>query len=290
MQKEIFTYLCLMLGFVFTVAAQSTIPYDLIHPVQQIELPDFLTEISGISLSTDQKTLWAVQDEAGVVYHIDLEREIISDSISFWKAGDYEDIEVVGNQCYVLKSTGTVYAFPLSKDSLIVTKCKGELSRENNAEGLCYDALNSCFLIACKNGEKQQERHIYSVQIKQEHLLMATQIDITQSAILDYLNRHNELNEWEKLYKNFSKTDFEFAPSAIAVHPVSQQYYLLSSQGKTLFVLNRDGSIAHIEKLDKSIHQQPEGLCFDTNGNLYLSNEGKKGRKAVVYRFDMVKQ
>lgn len=290
MQWKIFTCLCFIMNATTIMKAQSTIPYDLGSPTQRIELPDYLKEVSGISLAMDQKHLWAVQDELGIVYHIDLMNEIVNDSIAFWKSGDYEDIEVVGDQCYVLKSTGTVYAFQLGSDSVVVRKCKGNLSKENNAEGLCYDALNSRFLIACKNGVKQEARHIYGFHLEEENLLTVAQIDITQTAILDYLDRHSELNQWEKLHKNFSKTDFKFAPSAIAVHPKSQQYYILSSQGKTLFVLNTDGLIEHIEKLDKSVHRQPEGLCFDRSGNLYLSNEGKKETKAVIYRFDMIEQ
>jgi uncharacterized protein YjiK len=37
-------------------------------------------------------------------------------------------------------------------------------------------------------------------------------------------------------------------------------------------------------KMDKSVHRQPEGICFDIDGTLYISNEGK-GEVAQLHVF-----
>jgi uncharacterized protein YjiK len=74
--------------------------------------------------------------------------------------------------------------------------------------------------------------------------------------------------------KNYQLRIRKFAPSGIAVHPDSKEYYILSSQGKTLVVVDDQNKIKHIEFL-KSQHAQPEGICFDDQAKLYISNEAR---------------
>jgi uncharacterized protein YjiK len=76
----------------------------------------------------------------------------------------------------------------------------------------------------------------------------------------------------------------KFSPSAIAVHPITGEIYVTSSKGKLLLVLDRQGRIVHLEKLKKSLHTQPEGICFDADGTMFIANEGKDG-KAKIYKF-----
>jgi secreted PhoX family phosphatase len=47
--------------------------------------------------------------------------------------------------------------------------------------------------------------------------------------------------------------------------------------GKTLFVLSKEGKLKHIEKLEKEILPQPEGITFDADGTLYIASEGRDG-------------
>ena len=54
-------------------------------------------------------------------------------------------------------------------------------------------------------------------------------------------------------------------------------------------VISQEGQLLHIEKLRKEVHAQPEGLCFDQDGTLYIANEGK-GAKGRILRFDYHQQ
>jgi DNA-binding beta-propeller fold protein YncE len=40
-----------------------------------------------------------------------------------------------------------------------------------------------------------------------------------------------------------------------------------------------------LEKLNKKIHSQPEGIVFGKDGTLYISNEGKKEGNGTVSIF-----
>ena len=52
-----------------------------------------------------------------------------------------------------------------------------------------------------------------------------------------------------------------------------------------MMVLSANGDLIHVEKLKKSIHPQPEGLCFDAVGNMYIANEGKDD-SARIYKYN----
>ena len=85
--------------------------------------------------------------------------------------------------------------------------------------------------------------------------------------------------------KNLEGSDIEildkrmkdFAPSGLAIEPTTGNLFILSSQGHLLLVVNPEGEIKTIQFLDRFQYRQPEGICFDANGTLYLSSEGKGG-------------
>ena len=72
-------------------------------------MPESLKEISGLGITSDLQHLVAVNDEEGIVFLINkLEGKVVKE-INFWNEGDYEGLEVVGNDAYVIKSSGTIY-------------------------------------------------------------------------------------------------------------------------------------------------------------------------------------
>ena len=111
--------------------------------------------------------------------------------------------------------------------------------------------------------------------------------EISIEAAQAFLKQSKSDKELEK-FKAFIEPethDFHFHPSALAVHPISNDIYIMSSKGKTMIVLNNRGEIISFEKLKKKIHPQPEGIAFDKNGTMYISNEGKKGGNGRICVF-----
>ena len=82
-----------------------------------------------------------------------------------------------------------------------------------------------------------------------------------------------------------SKKEIIIQPSAIAVHPITKHYYILSAMSNSLVVVNRQNKIMHIKRLSRKRFEQPEGLTFSTNGDLFIASEGLK-KKAKIYKFD----
>jgi len=272
--------------------------YKLDEPDGTLVLSKKLVEISGLSLSPYQTLLCAVQDEDGKVFFMDKESGELREEIKFWKEGDYEGVEVVGDDVYVVKSTGTIYEInKIGSTEQKVTKYNSFLGKKNDVEGLCYDAPRHRLLLACKGtpatGQSMEnlrfKKVIYGFDLNTKQLDSLPAFTIELNDFQHYLKQEDiTLANREKLEKIFSQEseDINFNPSAIAIHPYSGNIYMTSSVGKIMIVINPEGEMLYMEKMDKKIHPQPEGMTFDADGTLYISNEGKKG-KAVIHYFKM---
>lgn len=303
---KFFIYLFL-LGITFTNCkaqlsnSQKNNPqYKINQPSRTFEMPEDLKEISGLTISKDGNYIYAVSDEYGLIHLINKKTGEKERQIRFNTNGDYEGIEVVGDKVFLVKSTGTLYEVnDLKNDSTTCKKSKYLLKKENDIEGLAYDVQNHRLLFACKgvpclkkdamNPKCKTYKAIYSLSLKNNQFVEQPVFEITKEATLDFLKNNKsteELKNWKK-YVNPENDKFAFNPSAIAIHPFTKNIYILASKGKTFMVLNPEGKIIKMEKLNKKIHTQPEGLAFDKNGLMYISNEGKKEGKGKIFVFNL---
>lgn len=267
-------------------------PYRLDEPNAIFELPESLKEISGLSLAANGSLLAAVNDEDGTIFLLDKNTCEIIREIEFWDEGDYEGIEVVGNDAYVIKSSGTMYYIAdFAADSAVTVKIKSFLNKENDVEGLAHCANRNCLFVGCKGksveGEySKRKKAVFQFDISNSTMVNEPAYLLTLPDIQEYLAHISEDQNHEKFSEYFSAEadELKFSPSGISFHPITGNIYVTSSKGKMLLVLSQSGEILHLVKLKKKIHAQPEGICFDMDGTLYIANEGKNDR-AVIYKF-----
>ncbi|MFD2936640.1 SdiA-regulated domain-containing protein [Spirosoma flavum] len=245
-----------------TLAADFSLPYRLATPDKNYTLPKELKEISGLTYYKNDKLL-CVQDEEAVVYVFDTKTGNVVKDFGFGGYGDFEGIEYVEGQVYVLQSNGTLFQF--EPESTQIKKTNTDLPKKTEVEGLGYDPKTKRLLIAVKDGKGLSDKAVYS---------------------FDLLNR--------AVYKDMSLTDEQldgagidpktYKPSGIAVHPITGEWYMLTSTGKRLLITNRQAKIIYSVPLDPKQFRQPEGICFAPNGDLYISSEGA-GKKGYILKF-----
>ena len=283
------------------IQAQSpkTFPYSINEPQRSLEMPSELKEISGLTFSPNGEHLCAINDEEGDIYFINKKTGEVDRKVKFHGEGDYEGIETVGERIYVIKSTGTVYEVSdFEKDKVKPKKTKYILKKPNDSEGLAFDNKNNRLLVACKSASClhkscllhscMSQRAIYSLNLETNNIAPAPTFIIDLKEVQAFL-KNNKTDEELEIFKKFIMVEDDkipFHPSALAIHPKSRDLYILSSKGKTMMILNSEGKIIALEKLDKKIHTQPEGIVFDKDGTLYISNEGKKGGNGTVSIFN----
>ncbi|MCR6719600.1 MAG: SdiA-regulated domain-containing protein [Chitinophagaceae bacterium] len=76
-----------------------------------------------------------------------------------------------------------------------------------------------------------------------------------------------------------------FQPSALARHPVTGEWFILSSVNKLLVITDENWNVKSAWKLTPSRFRQPEGMAFDKDGNLFISNEGDEVTSGNVLEF-----
>lgn len=74
----------------------------------------------------------------------------------------------------------------------------------------------------------------------------------------------------------------EFKPSAAGINPVNGKLYIVASVGKILVIADRNGKVEEVIPLNPVLYNQPEGMTFAPNGDLYISNEGGEGIATIL--------
>jgi uncharacterized protein YjiK len=258
-------------------------PYNLQKCNAIYKLPDKLHEISGLSFYKKNE-LATIQDEKGNIYFFNLKTGKLSEKIDFAGDGDYEGIAVVENQIWVLKSNGNLFRVKYSKKETETKVYKTDLSSKNDTEGLAYDKKNNRLLIACKghpyieDKKGKNKKAIYSFELDEKKLSKNPVFIIDLKHIKELKNYNMMTNLGIDFLTNVnpSKGDVSFQPSRIAIHPRTKNIYLLGTVGKLLIVCNNKGEILAAIELNPDLFIQPEGICFDQSGNLFISNEGRE--------------
>ncbi len=275
------------------LCSEPPFPYDIDAPAITLEMPTELREISGIGFTADYQQLAAVNDELGVIYFLDKKTGGITLTVPFREAGDYEGVEIVGNDAWAVKSNGTMYRIVnFAQPNPVVEKYKSFLNSDNDVEGLAYDPKNNRLLIGCKGKGFDKEgiplnKAIYAFDLATKTVGDTPAFLLTLPNLDDFIVNSGEFDAGEKLERIITaeRTEIRFSPSGIAIHPKTCDVYVTSARGNSLLVLDEKGKILHIEHLKKSLHTQPEGICFDADGTLYIANEGVDGKPGMVYGF-----
>ncbi len=287
-----FNQSCTTTGFgqradsLFLVTNNVEFVYNLKKPDQKYYLPYVLEEISGLTFKSPGSII-AVDDESGRVFEFDLNKKEIVHSIGFFKSDDYEGVELVNGFLYVLKNDGDLFRFSYTENKKTkAKKVENKLSSKNDTEGLGFDSSSEILIIACKEdpeigNEKLEGRAFYAVEINTLELNENPLFTISPTKLKRF---------WESQKKNnYDEDRIKFKPSAIATHPISGNYYILSSAGKILVITNKKGKIQATYPIAPRVLGQPEGICFDEIGNMYISSEGE-GDRGYILKFNLQKK
>ena len=262
------------------VSLQST-DYDLLKPVKSWALSDSLAEVSGITFLKNERLI-AIEDIHPILYEIKLgdSTSSIINKLEFRETDkekfDFEDLAAIGDTVYALWSHGAIFKIIKQKKNFTSERMKTWLKKENNTEGLAYDPISGNLLVACKDDAgledvKKTTRAIYEFDIKADSLKPDPFM----------LVKKND-------FENVAGEKVDFYPAAIAVHPVSHDVFIVSTKDtKCIAQFSHDGKLKAFDYLEKEMLPQPEGICFDTKGDLYISTQARHGKPPYVYKFSL---
>lgn len=249
--------------------------YDLSTPAKLI-MPESLLEISGIAFHNNvADTIYAIQDEQGKLFRVPLgEKEALK--TKFGKQGDYEDVAIMQETVFVLKSNGSVYAFPFSQAYNDETDSTAEFKNilpKGEYESMYADANTGTIYILCKNCSVDKKKAAvsgYTFKWQSNTLVPTEEFAIAIGNL--------KLNTGSKQKR--------LRPSAITKNPLTKEWFILASAEKLLVVTDANWKVTQTVELDPNTFNQPEGIAFDKDNNLYISNEGNDIVNGNILRFE----
>jgi uncharacterized protein YjiK len=239
--------------------------------VKKWNMPKDLTEISGISYIDGQRFA-CVQDELGKIFIYNATSSSVEKEISFGVPGDYEELAMVGETIWVLRADGKLFEVSnMNAAKPSVKEYSTQLTTKQDPEGLCYDKKNNRLLIAIKGAEPGTENYkgIYAFDLDSKKM------DQQPVFKIDLQN---------KVFGNGSdkKKRNTINPSGISIHPVSGDMYIIDGRNPQLLITDAGGNIKNLYRLNSNEFAQPEGITFNSAGDLFIANEGTKQPGNIV--------
>ncbi len=273
-------------GLIFMCSGETTFNYNLDTPDVQNVLPDILNEVSGLT-DIDSSHVACVQDELGTIFIYNfISGKIVSQHL-FDTYGDFEGLTYTGEAIFILRSDGRLTEWNDFKSDLANIKhYKLPLLTANN-EGLCYDKKHNRILIAAKSTpldhDKKSERFIYSFDISKKTLLEKPLYSLNTGQLAIKAQKFN-IPTYSTTKKG-KKKPFNFRPSSLAVHPLSDDIYIISATDKLLLVINRKGEVIQMKELESERFTKAEGITFLHDGTMIITNEAAgKVPTLLVYK------
>ncbi len=259
-----------------------------------IKLPKQLKEISGITFVNDS-IIAAVEDENGVLYFFNLVKQEIVKEFPFAEKGDYEDLARNGDDMYVIRADGIIYEIAnFTSEHPQVTFYKTPLKAKHDIEGLAYDKKNDRLLLSVKekNLEKKDDendvKNIYQFTLKDKKFHVKPAIQINLKDIDDQFKGDELIEASKDFLKAVGNENHNeiIKPTALTYHPITGELYILSATNKFILVLNDDGTFNRVRRFVGQEFSQPEGIAFNSKGELFISNEGVKKKGNIIKLID----
>ena len=71
-------------------------------------------------------------------------------------------------------------------------------------------------------------------------------------------------------------------PSAMTFHPQTNDLYILSAINQIIIVLTKENTLKKVIPFKGKDFIQPEGIAFNSKGELFISNEGKNKQGNII--------
>lgn len=275
------TIFCIGIIFLFLSSCQSKKyksppQYDLEAP-SSITIPSELKNISGITFfKGNASMIYAIDENEGSIfcYYPSLHNVVKS---SFDMKGPFEDIAIMDSSIYVLRNNGTIYSFPIKamgKPKLDSFWTYADFFPKGIYEAMYYS--DSARKLVVVNKSRNNEKRLTSCYI----------FDVDSSGVPH--KSGSFIVNWGTIEKKLHKEHIQgFHPTAVAQNPKTEEWYMISDNEKILFVLDKKWHPSKAYELDSKIFTKPQGIAFDTTGDMYVVNDGfgKEPPNMRVFRY-----
>ena len=233
-------------------------------PVDRMNLPKALQEISGLTLGSEQ-TLLAIADEVGWVYELDMDQVSADRLVSFEEPAakaDFEGLSRRGDVLYALTSKGHIYQRHLA-DGSQTHRLKTGLGNQCEFEGLVADPAEPVLWLLCKQAQKKK--------LKGKLNIFAWRED------------SGRVDEALSLHIPFQDLGIRaISPSGMDLNEAG--FLIVAARERAFLEIKRDGTFVRAGRLPAAdAHPQAEGVVR-SGATIYVADEGGGG-SGVLSRY-----
>lgn len=247
--------------------------FDLNHPESISILPLGVKPFTDFAIM-DSTHLVCLDEEIGGVLLYDI---VSNQSQGYLPTGiDSKIIEVskIDSTIILVDEKMSVHFLLPPYDSTSITT---ESVNEGNwiSTGMClHEATKRLFFISKIDAEDESKSYfIYSYNLNHRILNEIPLFEIKPQEIEIFaINNNLVLPENKVITEGDTVSGFSFVPEVMAIHPKTNEIYILSSENRSLAVFNQFGQIVNYTVLDQEIFQTPKAMTFHPNGDLLLTN------------------
>jgi hypothetical protein len=255
---------------------ESPVGYNFNNPTIY-KMPEELLEISGIAFRPGKKdTMYAIQDEEGKFFYWKNGNPKTLASSYFGDDGDYEDVAITNIYSFVLRSDGTLFQFPLNEirqDKIRSSKIWEDLLPAGEYESLYADVEKNELYVLCKNCGADKKQESVSGYV----------LGISGTGSLEL--KRNFKMDTRDVSPSESQKKNKLRPSAFTFNKRTNEWFIVSSVNKLLIIADAAWKVKQVVKLNPKLFPQPEGITFDIDNNLYISNEAGSTSAGTVLMF-----
>ncbi|MBM3186223.1 MAG: hypothetical protein FJZ67_07975, partial [Bacteroidetes bacterium] len=183
------------------------------------------------------------------------------------------------------------FLLPPYDSSSIVTESLREKSWISS--GMClHEQTKRLFFVAESDIENDVQNHlIYTFNLNQRKMSERPLFEIKPEEIELFAISNNITLPTNPINKQTDSIQFfTFKPDVIAVHPKTNEIYILSSANRSLAVYNQFGQVVNFTTLSEELFSRPKAMTFFPNGDLLLTNSDLKNPSLVRVKWNKLFQ
>ncbi len=265
--------------------------FDLVHPESVTNLPMGVNAFTDFVMM-DSTHLICLDDQIGGVLVYDM---ISNKSQGYLPTGiDSKITEVtkIDSTIILVDDKMDLHFLLPPYDSTSITT---ESLREKSwiSSGMClHEQTKRLFFVAESDIENEVQNHlIYTFNLNQRKLSERPLFEIKPEDIELFAISNNITLPGNRLDENGDTVDiFSFKPDVIAVHPKTNEIYVLSTMDRSLAVYNQFGQVVNFTTLNEELFSQPKAMTFFPNGDLLLTNSDLKNPSVVRVKWNKLFQ
>ncbi len=161
------------------------------------------------------------------------------------------------------------------------------------SSGMClHESTKRLFFVAESDVENEiQNYFIYTFNLNNKKLNERPLFEIKPEEIELFALTNNSPLPTNRVDENGDTIrNFTFIPDVIAVHPKTNEIYILSSSDRSLVVYNQFGQVVNFTTLNEELFSQPKAMTFYPNGDLLLTNSDLKNPSIVRVKWNKLFQ